>query len=388
MSKEHATHHDTIVIGTGSMGSSVLFHLALRGIQVLGLEQFGVVHEQGSHGGQSRIIRKAYFEHPDYIPLLMKAYENWAMLESLSGRKIYTRTGLFYTGPKGDPLLNNVKESASRYGIELSELSAVESNRKFPQFNIPENFEVIFEPDAGFLRPDLAIKTYVEEALKLGARISTNEKVIAWKKVGNIVEVITSHQTYTCRKLVITAGPWASTLIPGIRNYLTVTRQVMAWYKPEDGRDLVTGACPCWFIVKPGLPGSFYGFPIMTEGLHGDPVGFKIAYHYPGQPVDPDNVDRHVADHEMNELRTLLQEYIPGANGQLVHAKTCLYSNSPDGDFVIDNLPGTDEQVCVAWGFSGHGFKFVSVVGEILADLVIHGRTNLPTGFLSANRFS
>lgn len=384
---ENSSIFDFIVIGLGSMGSSALYHLASRGHRVMGLEQFDVCHDRGSHSGQTRIIRKAYFEHPDYIPLLQRAYENWESIENISGEYLLSRTGLYYAGPHGHDQLDRIRESASLYNIQLDRMDATRSLERFPQFSIPAHFEALFEPDAGFVRPEATIQTYVSEAINSGAQIRTREAVQGWRLENGSVRVQTDRATYNCKKLVITAGPWTSRILPVPDQLLKVTRQVLAWIRPVEIHEFSHGRFPCWMIVDDELPGSYYGFPILSEERYGAPTGLKIAYHFPGQMTDPDKVNRRILSEDIDHLTRFLQKYIPGSFDSIEYASTCLYSNTPDENFVIDNLPGYEDHVCAAWGFSGHGFKFVPVVGEILADLAIEGRTEHPIGFLNAGRF-
>src|SRR5262245_44060619 len=176
---------DVIVIGVGSMGSATCYFLAKRGYKVLGLEQFDISHEFGSHTGQSRIIRKAYFEHPDYVPLMQRAYENWKQLEDETGEQLYFQTGLLYAGKPHNEIINGVKRSASLYNIELEKLSPAEAGNRYSPFHFPESFEILFEPIAGFLPPERSIRLYANEAARKGAEIHSNEKVIEWKNEGN-----------------------------------------------------------------------------------------------------------------------------------------------------------------------------------------------------------
>ena len=381
------THtYDAIVIGLGSMGASALFHLADRGLRVLGIDRFDPPHTLGSHGGQSRIIRKAYFEHPDYIPLLQKAYLNWREIERRTGESIYLETGLLYAGPRGHELLQHVRRSASLYDIPLEEPSPADACRRFPAFNIAPDSEVLFEPEAGLIRPETAIKAYLTDSLSSGAEVRTNEKVLSWRGSGEGVEVQTERGLFSSRRIVFTAGPWTRELLPLSVPHLDVTRQVLAWYEPSEPSLFRKGAFPCWMIAEDGLRGVYYGFPILPSGM-GGPEGFKLAYHHAGSPTSPDGVDRGIHADDTKDLESVLRRYMPKGAGRLVEAKTCLYSNTPDEHFVIDLLPGLEDRACMAWGFSGHGFKFVSVVGEILADLAMEGRTDHPIGFLSASRF-
>jgi sarcosine oxidase len=378
--------YDVIVLGVGSMGSSACYQLAKRGFSVLGLEQFDIPHELGSHAGQSRLIRKAYGEGSDYVPLLERAYQNWKTLESETGSQVYYKTGLAYFGAQDDPFLKTVKSSSVKYKIPVKNLTVAECDRKFPQFKIPRNFERLEEPDAGFITPERSVLLYVEQAILKGAVIRAKEKVLEWRREAGSVTVVTDRATYKAGKLVITAGPWAGKIIPGLASRLTVTRQAVAWMKPRKWEKFTLGKFPCWILENKGY--DFYGFPILPVGTFGGPVGLKLALHYPGaDTTDPDAVNRNKKDSDEKILIEFLDEFIPDGYENTIVMKTCLYTNSPDHDFIIDYLSGFDKDVVFATGFSGHGFKFVSVVGEILADLAMNGSTTLPIGFLSAKRF-
>ena len=379
---------DVIVLGVGSMGASACFHLAKRGLKVLGIEQFGIPHDQGSHAGQSRIIRKAYFEHPDYVPLLERAYQNWHELETLTGAQIYHETGLLYYGPPEDDMMQGVKSSAKTYDVPLNMLSQEQHHAQFPQISIPAHYEGLFEPAAGFIPPERAILLYTDQAIKHGAVIKTQEKVLNWtKNPGGNVTVISEKGSYQTAKLVITAGPWAGHFIPQLKPKLQVTRQVLGWVIPKNPQPFELGQLPCWMIVDEVNPGILYGFPIMPVGQFNGPIGFKAGYHVPGEVTDPDQVDRTVSKAEEQLIIDALMRFFPESYQSTHVLKTCLYTYTPDENFVVDFLPGFDQDVAIAAGFSGHGFKFASVIGEILADLTIDEKTPLPIGFLNADRF-
>ena len=381
------TSFDVIVIGVGSMGSSACYHLAKRGYKVLGIEQFYITHELGSHSGQSRIIRKAYFEHPDYVPLLNKAYENWQELQMETGEQIYYPTGLAYFGEPDNEMIKGVRLSADRFNIPLENLNTDSDRQWSSQFKIPDNFELLFEPDAGFVTPEKAIKLYTAQAIKKGAAIHTKEKIINWKKDGTGIVVITGKNSYRCNKLVISAGAWSAKMIPGFDETITVTRQCAAWIKPKKPGDFLIDHFPCWMIADNLYPGCYYGFPILPKEKFGEPYGLKIAYHYPGEITDPDKTNRETTKEDINNITYALKKYFPTMIDSVTTVKTCLYSNTPDENFIIDKLPGFEDHVTIACGFSGHGFKFASVVGEILANLAIEGKTKHPIGFLNAKRF-
>jgi sarcosine oxidase len=388
------TSFDVIVIGVGSMGSAACFYLSKRGYKVLGLEQFDISHEFGSHAGQSRIIRKAYFEHLNYVPLLERAYDNWKQLEQETGEQLYFETGLLYAGTSNNEMIKGVKRSAALYNIELEELNIAETVNRFPQFRLPENFEVLFEPEAGFITPEKAIRLYAKQAKKNGATIYSDEKVIDWskctspeKKEGTNIVVKTGKNSYQCKKLIITAGAWAGKMIPGFSNKIKVTRQFVAWIKPKNDKQFALNNFPCWMIGDVEKHGCYYGFPLLDTKKFGEPAGLKLAHHFPNGITDPDKVNRQTTENDIENLKYCLNKYLPGIFDSVLSTKICLYANSPDENFIIDKLPGYEENVSIACGFSGHGFKFASVVGEILADLTMQGKTNHPIEFLKATRF-
>lgn len=386
-SSQNQVSYDVIVLGVGSMGSATCYHLAKKGYKVLGLEQFDIPHELGSHAGQSRIIRKAYGEGSDYVPLLERAYQNWKSLEAETGAQVYYQTGLMYFGGPEDPFLKTVKDSSKKYKIPLNTLTAQECDKKYPQFTLPQNFQRLEEPEAGFITPERSILLYVQQAVLNGAVIRTKEKVLEWtREKSGSVTVVTNQGTYKAAKLVITAGPWAGKVMPSLASKLTITRQALAWVKPKKWDDFVFGKFPCWILENKDH--DFYGFPILPVGTFGGPLGLKLALHYPGaDTTDPDSVNRNTKASDEKILIDFLNQFIPNGYESTLVMKTCLYTNSLDNNFIIDFLSGFDKDVVFATGFSGHGFKFVSVIGEILADLAMNGSTQLPIEFLNAKRF-
>lgn len=386
-SSDQQKNYDVIVLGVGSMGSATCYNLAKQGYNVLGLEQFDIPHELGSHAGQSRIIRKAYFEHPDYVPLLQRAYQNWKSLEDVTGAQLYYKTGLLYFGKSDHPLIKGLRESADKYNIEVNDLTQQQVANQFPQFNIPPGFDRLIEPDAGLLTPERAVLIYTELAIQLGAAIHTKEKTLEWKKSGDTITVKTNKGTYQCSKLIITAGPWVGKLIPNLSKKLTVTRQMVAWVKPRKWKPFELGTFPCWTIADDQRPGIFYGFPILSTAKFGGPIGLKLAHHYHGVVSDPDTINRTPTAEDEANLIEILNRFIPEGFESTHVMKTCMYTNTPDENFILDYVPGYEKEVVVAAGFSGHGFKFASVVGEIMADLAMKGSTTQPIGFLHAKRF-
>jgi len=379
------TNYDVIVIGVGSMGSSACYQIAKQGHSVLGLEQFDIPHEMGSHTGQSRIIRKAYFEHPNYVPLLERAYQNWQTLEQEISNQIYFKTGLLYFGPNNHMLIKGTQKSAIKYSIEVNELSQVEQLRKFPQFKIPESYTNLIEVDAGFVTPERAILSFTKQALKYKAEIHTKEKTLEWSKKDGIIQVKTNKQIYKCKKLVLTTGAWTSKF-SNLKN-LEVTRQIMAWAQPKKPNMFELNNFPCWTFADPSVNGIYYGFPSLPSSSFEEPTGIKFAHHTKGKITDPDIVNKNISKEEEKKLVKAIQKFIPNGVKSITGVKTCLYTYSPDEDFILDFYKN-NEDIVIASGFSGHGFKFASVIGEILSELVTKGKSIHPINFLNSNRFN
>ena len=374
--------YDVIVIGVGSMGSSTCYHLAKQGLKVLGLDQFDIPHELGAHTGQSRIIRQAYFEHPNYVPLLKSAYNNWSQLEQVSSTQLFFKTGLLYFGPEDHFLIKDSQSSARQFGLEMTSLSHDQQASAYPQFEMPQDFIRMVEVNAGFLTPERAILTFLDQAVQNGAVIQTHEPVLEWKRAKGMIEVKTQKHTYSCKKLVLSSGAWTSQL--STLDGLEVTRQIIAWAHTSDPELFQLDHFPTWTYADPAAPGIYYGFPALPTATFGGPEGVKIAHHTKGVKTDPERVNREVSKEEQRQLLDAVKTFVPGVES-ISACKTCLYTNSPDDHFIIDFHP-QDEDVVVAAGFSGHGFKFASIVGEVLSDLVTSGNSKHPIDFLRLQR--
>jgi sarcosine oxidase len=372
-------NYDAIVLGVGGMGSAACFELARRGIKVLGLEQYPLVHARGSSHGHTRIIRTAYAEHPDYVPLAKRAFERWYELERLSGRHLLTECLCLNAGVPNSELVEGVRTSGREHGLAAEELTGAEINRRFPAFRLPQEYSGVVEQAAGFLFVEECVRAHIECAIAKGAVINGEEPVRTWKAVGDAVEVTTDRSTYSAAKLVVTAGAWATKLLSDIGVPLAVMRQVMLWFDPGEQAELFQrNRFPVFIADVPG--GPIYGLPAI------DSFGFKVARHY-GAPElpSPDGVNWEVTRADQDPVRPLLDRYLPGV-GACTKGQICMYTVTPDRHFVIDLHPEFP-QVSVACGFSGHGFKFACTVGEVLADLAEQGSSRFPIGLFSAKRF-
>jgi sarcosine oxidase len=371
---------DVIVVGVGAMGSSACYHLARRGAKVLGLEQFDIPHALGSSHGFSRMIRMAYYEHPDYVPLLRRAYVLWRELESASAQTLFHEVGGIYMGPPGGHVVRGTIEAAERHGLAHEVLSHAALAERFPQFKVPGDFTGVWEPRAGFLLPEKVVAAQAELALRAGADLRGREEVLDWSAGDSNVVVRTDKGEYRAERLLFCGGPWTGKIVRDLGVELVVTRQVLGWVWPRRPELFALGTFPVWGIEA--ADGSLsYGFPMTPDN-----PGLKVARHGRGQVTDPDRVARNASPADEVEVHEILNRNLPDGNGPLLSLRVCLYTNSPDEHFIIDRHPN-HPRVTVACGFSGHGFKFASVVGEVLADLALEGKTGLPAQFLGLGRF-
>jgi sarcosine oxidase len=372
--------YDAIVVGVGGMGSATVYELARRGVRVLGLERFDIPHDLGSSHGVNRIIRLAYWEDPAYVPLLRRAYELWRELEHRRGERLLVITGSIDAGAAASRTFAGSLRSCAIHSLPHEVLDAAALHRRFPGYRVPSEIAAVYQADGGFVLSERAIVNYVEAAHELGAEIHARELVQGWEAGDEGFLVRTAAATYRAPRLVLTAGPWTASLVPALQAFAQPERQVMLWVQPQRPEHFRLGRFPVFNMETP--EGHFYGFPIF-----GNP-GFKIGrYHHRHEPADPDHMDRecHVEDEAI--LREGIRRYFPEADGPTLGMKTCLFTNSPDGHFIIDRHP-SDPRITLAAGFSGHGFKFCSVVGEILAELALEGRSRWDLGLFRLSRFS
>jgi sarcosine oxidase len=369
------------VVGLGAMGSAAALHLARRGAAVTGLEAIGPAHDRGSSHGESRIIRQAYFEDPAYVPLVLRAYQLWRELEVSSGQSLLEITGGVMIGPPNGEMVTGSLRSALRWGLPHRILTAAELHAEFPGFQ-PGNGQVgLFEPEAGVLAPELAVLSQLRLAASLGAELHFGERALGWETSDSAVLVRTSSRTYEAERLVLTAGAWSADLLPELAIPLQAERQVMVWFAPPEIGSFTAPTFPVYLLERAeGV--HFYGVPTR------DGLTVKAARHHGGERTTAADLRREIADEDVANVRLGLADLLPQlAAAPLARAAACLYTNTPDLNFVIGLHPGA-ERVALAGGFSGHGFKFSPVVGEILADLAQNGETQQPITVFSPTRFA
>ncbi|OBH40966.1 N-methyl-L-tryptophan oxidase [Mycobacterium mantenii] len=365
------TGYDVIVVGLGGMGSAAAYHLASRGCRVLGLERHEPAHDKGSSHGGSRIIRQAYFEDPGYVPLLLRAYELWEKLAADSQCDVYRLTGGLLIGPPDSLIVAGSLRASRQWDLPHESLDAAEITARFPNFRPGPEDIAVYDAKAGFARPELTVRAHLEIAEKAGATLQFGESVLHWSQTATGVRVVTAHGTYTAGRLVICPGAWAPQVLGEFGIPIQVERQVMYWLDPAGGASAFE-AHPV-FIHENYSGTHIYGFP----ALDGPRGGVKVAFARNGTACTPETIDRVVHEREISEIQARVAEVLPALAGKCVRAATCMYSNSPDRHFVIGRHPQSAD-IIMACGFSGHGFKFVPVVGEILADLAIDGATDHP----------
>lgn len=372
---------DVIVLGVGTMGAAACRALAERGARVLGLEARSIPHEAGSHHGHSRMVRTAYYEHPDYVPLLRRAHGLWLDLNARAGVELFRQTGAIFAGSPDGELVPGSVRSARRHGLDHRALAAADLRAEFPFLHLPEGFVGLWEPTAGYVWPELAIAAMVGQALVAGAEVHGHESVLDWSATESGVRVVSARRAYEADRLVITAGPWAGKMMGRLGVPLVVTRQVLLWTAPRASEAFQRGRFPCWAVEAPDGH-AYYGFPMDERG-----VGLKSARHWRASPTDPDAVDRRITPADEDEVRGFLRAHLPSGDGPTVAARVCLYTNTPDSHFAIGRHPG-HASVVVGCGFSGHGFKFAPVIGEVLADLALEGRSDHPLKLFDLGRFA
>ena len=354
--------HDVAIAGLGAMGSAAAFELARRGVDVIGFDRHTPPHAFGSSHGDSRIIREAYFEHPVYVPLVQRAYDLWRELERLSGQTLLQSTGGLMIGAPNSVLVEGARRSAELHGLAHSMLSGDEVRERFPMLQPELGMVAVWEPRAGVLAPEAGITAMLSQARAHGAVLHFDEPVDRWIAEDGGVTLVTAQGRYRARRLILSAGAWAASLLPGRPLPMQVERQVPHWFRPaNDAASFGPQRCPVHLWQFDGQR-FYYGIPDMGSGV-------KLAFHHGGQTSLVDEVRRTVDPAEVEAVRAATRRFIPSADGEHLASAVCLYTNTPDEHFWIDDCPGQPE-VLLASPCSGHGFKFAPVIGELLADRV------------------
>jgi sarcosine oxidase len=371
---------DVAIAGLGAMGSAAAFHLASRGANVLGIDRFAPPHALGSTHGDTRIIREAYYEHPLYVPLVQRAYELWFELERKTGRTLYTRTGGLNAGPENSVLVQGALRTVRAHGIAHEVLDARQVEQRFPAYQPNPGWIAVFEQRAGCLAPEACIQAHLMLAATGGATLVRDEPVTEWAADGSGVTLRTASSRYRVDRLILAGGAWLPHMTNGVELPLVVERQISHWFTPTAPDDRCA-ASRCPVAIWETSPGHlFFDLPDVGNGV-------KCGVHHDGGVTTPETVSRTVTDAENAAARAALSRVMPSAAGPLRDARVCLYTNTPDSHFIIDRHPHSP-RVLIVSACSGHGFKFSSVIGEILADLATGRQSEFDLTPFSLSRFA
>jgi sarcosine oxidase len=384
---------DVIVLGLGAMGSSTLYQLAKRGVNVLGIDQFSPPHAHGSTHGDTRITRLAIGEGEEYVPLVIRSHEIWPEIEREAGKQLKFRTGglVISSEAKGGSLhvenfFGKTVAAAGKYGIAHEILGAYDIRKRFPQFNVADNEIGYFEPETGYLVPEECVKAQLRLAESRGAAVHTNEKVLGFSSDGSKVEVQTGCETYTAQNLVITAGPWLPGLIgEKYSQPFKIYRQVLYWFdiKESERKLFAPDRCPIFIWELQGKEYGIYGFPAVDGPLR----GVKIATEQLEQTTTPGRVDREVSEEEIDKMyENFVSPYFAELDRECLRAATCLYTSTPGARFVIDTHP-EHKNITIVSPCSGHGFKHSASIGEAVAEKVVTGASRLDLSKFSFDSF-
>ena len=369
--------YDFAVLGLGGMGSAVAAHAARRGLRVAGFEQFPVVHDRGSSAGRTRIIRKAYFEDAAYVPLLERAYTLWRELEERSQTALLDLFGVLMVGHPDSTTIAGMRTSAAAYDVAVEQLDTAQVRARFPRFDVRDDEVGIFEPDAGVVFPERAIAAYLNDARDAGAALYDGVRVRSYEQgPGGVRIKLEGGEQVDAARVAMCAGAWTNDLLAHLRLPLAVQRNVQYWFAPSQpcGPDVL----PAFFLERPTLRARLYGIPDLGDGL-------KVAFHEYGATTRSDDLDRDVHADEIAAMRETLATVMPGTTMTLRDTKACMYTLTPDRNFAIGRDPH-HARVVIASGFSGHGFKFVPVIGEIVTALLLDEDPGLDLEFLRLER--
>lgn len=373
--------YDVAVAGLGGMGSAALAHCAVRGVRVIGIEQFDPVHELGASSGKTRIIRQAYFEDPAYVPMLLRAYELWRQLEERSGEDLMRLTGLLMAGTPNSEIVSGSARAAQIHDLPVEYLTASDMRKRYPELRVADDEVGVFESNAGAVFPEKTIRAYLGIAQELGAQVRFRTSVLRWHSEPDGITIeLSDASVVRARSLIVTLGPWFGEVMRAAGVQLDVQRNVQVWFTPKTAAYAADGF-PAFLIERESLPAPLYGFPDFGDGV-------KAAFHGYGALTEPSQLDREIdPQRDVEPVARALENWMPGAAAAFRAGKACMYALTPDRHFVVDRDP-RDERVVLCGGFSGHGFKFVPVVGEIASQLALDGAAALDIDFLSTRRFA
>jgi monomeric sarcosine oxidase len=370
---------EVIIIGLGAMGSASSYYLSKKGVKVLGFDTYHPPHNLGSSHGHTRVIREAYHEGTSYVPIVQRAYELWHEIQNSSAKKIIMEYGGLYLGKDGN-YLKDAKLSAEKYNIPITELNNKEILDRYKVLNPPGNFKGLLENRSGAVFPENSIEYFLENSKSNGSIHKFNERVLSWEKSSNSYKVVTDKGDYFSEKLIFSSGSWIKNLLPLINIPVKTERQVLLWFEPKKDKELFLNRnlTNTGWDLENGL--EFYTQPIIENR------GFKVAMHHNGEFISPDNLLRESNQDDIDTIRGFLEEYIPSANGELIDTRVCIYTNTPDFDFILDSHP-EDDNIIICSPCSGHGFKFTPAIGEICSKMTLNQNIQYDLSEFSLDRF-
>ncbi|MFI5888259.1 N-methyl-L-tryptophan oxidase [Streptomyces sp. NPDC051554] len=374
-----STRPRVAVIGLGSVGSMAAWRLAARGADVVGYEQFGTGHDRGAHGGESRVFRTTYFEDPEYVPLLRHAGALWRRLEAETRTELLALTGLLMLGGASSTQMANVSASIDRFGVDATVVPLDEARSRWPHHPFRDDDFVVLDREAGYLRPELAVLHAARRAEALGARLRTYTPVDAIDVRETGVWVDSGGDSERYDHVVVTTGPWAGNLLPGLAALIDVRRPVSAWFLARDRAPFDPATFPCFLRTTAT---EWYGLP----ALDGSGLKLGLSGEVNTPVADPDALDRTIPVEEVQAFRALVAEYFPDLYPDPVRVTGYMEGYTPDGHGIVGQLPGED-RVTVVTGLSGHGFKLAPALGDIAADHALTGATDSSIALLDPNRF-
>ncbi|MDA1280131.1 MAG: N-methyl-L-tryptophan oxidase [Chloroflexi bacterium] len=368
-----------IVVGLGAHGSSTVYHLASRGIDVIGLDRYRPPHSIGSSHGPSRIFREAYKEGPDYVPLLRRARELWNRLNVDFGTPSFTVTGGLFMGQPTGRAMTGMQATSKVHDVEIEMLTPSEVRKRYPAFHIPDGWQAIYEVNSGAIFPEVAVEAQLTLAEKAGADLHFDEQVEGWTSTGSSVTVVTTHGEYQADRLILTAGVWLPGLLGDLELPFDIERVSLWMVKPRANHD---------FFRAGNFPNASFElderYPLYMQADFG--TGVKLALDHHGTPTTAETVSRETTSNDYDKIFKEIRRFVPDLDGEVLGSAVCMYTNTPDLNFVVDRHPEY-ENVIIGSACSGHGFKFAPVMGEMLSDLAIHGSSKFDLDMFSARRF-
>ena len=380
--------YDVVVVGLGAAGAAALYELSqIPNLKVLGVDSYQVPHLHSSHGGFSRIIRKAYFEHPDYVPLLQEAYNSWVSLEKKFQQTLFHSCGVLYVGNQDHNLISGVRRAAELYHIHIEEYNQSQLKNKFPMFKLNSQEQIIFEPEAGWVDVNVYLNTILQNCQHSQCQLLFNEPLIDWNESLGTYHLQTKNHKIQTQKVIFSNGPSMNKTLPFLQNYLITTKQVYSWFEPANNLTNHWKNMPCWCVGYSDLENIFYGLPNEHYNKKGNFGMMKFGFHKTGEVLNNWHDKSHIYEEEKNILKNFINQSFEFIDEGTMNYDTCIYTNSTDQNFIIDYVPNSNKTAMLISACSGHGFKFSPLLGKIAKELIIEGETHYNINLFKLERF-